>query len=85
MESSSYEKTEICRCNYVAEIIHELHSGSVPTTMLAIFKLVRVLISANMYGFRSTSVVHQPVKPKVVVSTQQRSFGMKCMHEHMFM
>ena len=49
--------------------MHKMHSGSVPTTMLAVLKLVKVLISANMYGMHSTSVVHQPVKPKVVVST----------------
>ena len=47
--------------------MHRMHSGSVPTTMLAVLKLVKILISANMYGMHSTSVVHQSVKPKVVV------------------
>ena len=50
--------------------MHGMHSGSVPTLVLALLKLVKVLISANMYGMRSTSVVQQPVEPKVVVSTQ---------------
>ena len=57
-----------------------MHSGSVPTLMLVVIKLVKTLISANLYKFRCRSVVHQPVKPKVVVSTQERSFGMKYMH-----
>ena len=34
--------------------MHSVHSGSVPISMLAVFKLVRVLMSANMYGIRST-------------------------------
>ena len=57
-----------------------LHSGGVPRLMLAVFTLVKVLISANMFGMRSTSVAHQTVIQKVVMSTQQRSFGMKYMH-----
>ena len=64
---------------YFAKIMHRMHSGSVPTFMLAVFKLVKTLISANLYKNRSTSDAHQPVKPKVVVSTQQRSVGMKYM------
>ena len=60
--------------------MYEVHSGGVPTLMLVVFKIVKVLISANMYGMRSTSVLHQTVIPKVVVSTLQRSFGMKYMH-----
>ena len=54
-----------------------MHSGGVPALILAVFQLVRTLTSANLYKNRTTSVVHQPVKPKVVVSTQQQSFGMK--------
>ena len=42
---------------YVAEIMHRMQSGSVPTSMLAVFKLVKPLITANMYGMRCTSVV----------------------------
>ena len=59
--------------------MHKMRSGSVLTTMLAVLKLVKILISVKMYGMRSTSVVHQPVK-LIVVSTQQRSFGMKYIH-----
>ena len=61
-----------------------MHFGSVPTLMLAVCKLIRILISANMYGMHPTCVVHQFLKQKVVVSTQERSFGIKVMHEHMF-
>ena len=49
--------------------MHEMYSGSVPISMLAAFKLVKTLISANMHGMRSTSVVHQSAEPKVVAST----------------
>ena len=50
--------------------MHEMHSGSVLTTLLAVIKLLKVLISADTNGMRSTSVVHQPVNPKVVVSAK---------------
>ena len=65
---------------YVAKIMYGMHSGGVPTLMLAVFKLVKMLISKNLYKNRSISVAHQPMKPKGVVSTQQRSFGVKDMH-----
>ena len=39
--------------------MHGMNSGSVPTSMLAVFKPVRTLISANMNGMCSTSVVHR--------------------------
>ena len=60
--------------------MHGMHSVSVPTFMIAVFKLVKMLTFANPYKDRCTSVVHQPVQPKVVVSTQQPSFGMKYKH-----
>ena len=56
---------------YVAENMHELLSGSVPTSMLAVIKLVKTLISANMYGMRYTCVAHRYLKDKVVLSTQE--------------
>ena len=65
---------------YVPKIMHEMHFGSDPTLMLALFNLVKTLSSAILYKNRPTSVVHQPVKSKVTVSTQQRSLGMKYMH-----
>ena len=57
-----------------------MHSD-VSTLMLAVFKLLKTLVSANPYKNRSTSVVHQPMTLQVVVSTQQQqSLGMKYMH-----
>ena len=67
---------------YVADTLHGVHSGSVPASMLAVFKVAKTLISANMYGMHSTCVVHRFLKQKIVVSTQEKSFGMKCMHQH---
>ena len=64
---------------YVAKIMHGMHSGSVSTLMLTVLKFAKTLISANLYKNRS-GIVHQLVKPKVVVTTQQRSFSMKYMH-----
>ena len=61
-----------------------MHSTSVFTSMLAVVKLVMILISGNMYGKRSTCVVHQFRKQKVVFSTEERSFGMKSIDYHMF-
>ena len=49
-----YALAHACIQLYIAEIMHGMHSGSVPTSMLAVFKLVKTLISANMYGMRST-------------------------------
>ena len=69
---------------YVAEIVHAMNSGIVTTEMLAVFKLVKALISANMYGMRSTCVVRRFLKGKVAVRTQGRNFGIKSMYEHMF-
>ena len=64
----------------VAETMHEMHSGSVPTYMLAVFKLAKALISANMYGMRSTCVVHRSLKWKIHLRRKKRSFGIKvCM------
>ena len=77
------KKPRLCMtpwCSYVAEIMHEMHSGSVPTIMLAVLKLVKVLIFVNMYGMGSTSVLNLPMKPIVVVSTKKPSIGMKYMH-----
>ena len=59
--------------------MHGMDSGSVPTLMLALFKIVKELISANM---RSSCVAHQFLKQKVVVSTQELSFGMKVCIDH---
>ena len=53
-----------------------MHSGGVSTLMLALFNLVKILFSANLYKNCTASVLHQPVKPKVLASTQQQSFGM---------
>ena len=39
---------------------------SVPISMVVVLKLVKTLISVNMYGMRSTSVVHRFVKQKLV-------------------
>ena len=68
---------------YITEGMHEMHSSSVPTSMLAVIKLVRTLISANMCRMHSLCVVHQFLKRKVVVRTQELSFFIK-MHYHMF-
>ena len=57
-----------------------MHAGRDPTSMLAAFKLVKTLLSANMYGMLSAIVVYWFLTRKVVVSTQERSFGMKSMH-----
>ena len=57
--------------------MHGMHCGSVPTSILAVFKLVKTLITANMYGMRSTSVVHRFVKRKVVVKHAKN----KSLHE----
>ena len=57
-----------------------MHYGSVPTLMLAVFKLVKTLITANLCGMRSTCDVHRLFNLKVVVSIEERSFGMKSMH-----
>ena len=35
---------------YVAEMMHGMHSSIDHTLMLAVFKLVKALISANVYG-----------------------------------
>ena len=51
--------------------------SSVPTSMLAVFQLVKTLISANMYKMRSTCVVHRFLKRKVVVNHKERSFCTK--------
>ena len=69
---------------HVAKIMHGMLSGSVPTKVLAVFKLVKALTSANTYGMRSTWVVHRFLKQKVVVRTQERSLGRKNMYEHIF-
>ena len=61
-----------------------MHFGSVPTSMLAVFELVKALISENMYGMRSTYVVHRFLKQKVVVRIQKRSSGRKSVHEHVY-
>ena len=42
----------------VAEMVHGMHCGSVPTPMLAVFNLVKTVISANMYVMHPTSYVH---------------------------
>ena len=38
--------------NCFAEIMHGMHSGSAATLMLGLFKLVKALVSANMYRMR---------------------------------
>ena len=60
-----------------------MHSTSVLTSMLAVLKLVKILFSGNMHGKCSTCVVHQFLEQKVVVSTEERSFGMKSMDYYM--
>ena len=52
--------------------MHGMHSGSVPTLMLAIFKLVKAIIPENMNGMRSTCVAHRFLNLKVVVTTQEQ-------------
>ena len=49
------------------EIMYGMHSGSIHTSMLVIFNLVRKLISVYMYGMRSRGVIHRHLKQKVVV------------------
>ena len=51
-----------------------MKSGSVPTLMLEVFKLVKILIPANMYGMCSTGIVHQLLKRKVVVKHTNTKF-----------
>ena len=63
--------------------MHEMHSGSGATSMLAVSKLVKTLVSVNMYGMHCTCVVHRLFKRKVVVSTQKESLGIKSVHSHM--
>ena len=64
--------------------MHGMHSRSILTSMLAVVKLVKILISGNMYSKGSTCVVHPFLEQKVVVSTEKRSFGMKSMDYQMF-
>ena len=52
---------------YVVEMTHGMHSCSVPTSTLVVFKPLNILMSANMCGIRSTGVVHRFLKWKVVV------------------
>ena len=47
---------------YVAEIMHGVHSGSVPTLMLAVFKHVKTLIFSNIHRVHSTCVVYRILK-----------------------
>ena len=60
--------------------MQEIRSGNVPTLMLSVFMLVNTLISANVNGMQSTCVVNRFLKQVVVISTQERSFGMESMH-----
>ena len=64
--------------------MHEMHSGSGVTSMLADSKLVRTLVSVNMYGMHCTCVVFRLLKWKVVVSAQKGSFGINSVYSHMF-
>ena len=64
---------------YVAKHLDAMHSGSVVSLMLAVFKLAKTLISANMYGMQSSCIVHRFLKRKVVIRTQDRRFGIKSM------
>ena len=57
--------------------MHGMNSDSVPTSILAVFKLVETLISANMYEMRSRSVVHRFLKRKMVVKHTKT----KALHE----
>ena len=59
---------------YVAKIMHGMHSRSVPTSMLAVLKLVKTLIAANVNRKRSPCAIYRFLTHKVVVSTQERSF-----------
>ena len=61
---------------YFADI---MDSVRVPTSISALFKLVKTLISANMHGMCSTCVVHQLMKQKLVESKLEQRFGMKSM------
>ena len=61
--------------------MHGMHSGSVHTWMLAVFKVVKVF--KHIWN-APTCVVNQSLKQKVQVSTQGRSFGMISMHYHIF-
>ena len=54
--------------------MHGMQYGSVPTSMLVVFRLLNTLISVNMYGMHSTSVVHRFVKRKLVVKHTIRDF-----------
>ena len=51
-----------------------MHSGNVPTSMLAVFKLLKTLISANMYGMH-LHVVHRFLKWKVVAKHTKAQFS----------
>ena len=65
--------------------MHGMHYGSVPTAMLAVFKPVKGLISANMYGMCTICVVHRFLKRKVVVKHKHNFFGMKVRLTHVYM
>ena len=60
--------------------MHGKHPGGVPTSILAVFKLVKTLISEKIYGLCSTCAVHRFLKRKMVVGTQEQTFGMKSVH-----
>ena len=55
----------------------EMHSGSVPTLILAVFNLSRMLVAENMYTVHCTSVVHQFVTQEVVVKHLKTQFVTK--------
>ena len=50
--------------------MHVLHSGSVPTLVLALLRLVR---SGNIYGMCTTCVEHRFLKLKVVVRNKNEA------------
>ena len=51
-----------------------VHSGSVRTSLLAVFKLLSGLIAANMYGMWSGSIVDRFLKEEVVVNYPETKF-----------
>ena len=59
-----------------AEIMNAVNSGSVPTSILVVFK---TLVAAHMYAMHSTSFVHRFLKLKEVDHYPKQSFGLKSM------
>ena len=62
-----YVRFKTCERVYTAEMMREMRSGSIPTLMLGLYRL---LVVENMYAMHSTSVVHRFQKQKAVINYQ---------------